>query len=336
MPRKARIDTPGALHHIIIRGIEKSKIFRNKEDYDWFLERLGIILLETLTPCYAWVLMPNHAHFLLRTGNVGIATIMKRLLTGYAQHFNRRHKRVGHLFQNRYKSVLCEEDQYFLELVRYIHLNPTRAELVKSLNSLNSYQYSGHAAIIGTAKNDWQDKDYVLSYFSKTNGKARRKYISFITDGIQQGYKPELSGGGLLRSYGGWKELTKQLQQGISVKGDERILGSSDFVLRVLEKANERLEQSASMKSRGINLEEIVKKVAKHYGIETEDLTSGTRKRHIAEARSVVCYVAVNKLKQSCEEVAKFLTISPSAVCKAISRGKAIIQETKLERIIYK
>ena len=102
MPRKARIDAPGALHHIIVRGIERRKIFYDDSDRDNFLERLGGVLTETGTPCFAWTLIPNHAHLLLRTGVTPIATVMRRLLTGYAVSFNRRHRRHGQLFQNRY------------------------------------------------------------------------------------------------------------------------------------------------------------------------------------------------------------------------------------------
>jgi len=101
MPRKARIDAPGAVQHIIIRGIERKNIFRDTIDKDIFIERFGKVVIQTSTPCYAWVLMDNHAHLLLRTGQVPIATLMRRLLTGYAQYFNRRHKRHGQLFQNR-------------------------------------------------------------------------------------------------------------------------------------------------------------------------------------------------------------------------------------------
>ena len=101
MPRKARIDPPGALHYIICRGIERRKIFNDDADRDNFMERLGTILKETSTPCYGWALIPNHFHLLLRTGKVPISTVMRRLLTGYAVSFNRRHRRYGHLFQNR-------------------------------------------------------------------------------------------------------------------------------------------------------------------------------------------------------------------------------------------
>ena len=109
MPRQARIDAPGALQHIIIRGIERKAIFKNGADRQDFIDRLGKLLHDTETACYAWALMTNHVHLLLRTGKTTISTTMRRLLTGYAVSFNRRHRRHGHLFQNRYKSILCEE-----------------------------------------------------------------------------------------------------------------------------------------------------------------------------------------------------------------------------------
>ncbi len=122
MPRKARIDAAGALHHIIVRGIERRKIFWDDADRDSFVNRLGKVLIETHTDCFAWAMIPNHVHLLMRTGLTPIATVMRRLLTGYAVGFNRRHLRHGHLFQNRYKSIICQQDPYLLELVRYIHL----------------------------------------------------------------------------------------------------------------------------------------------------------------------------------------------------------------------
>lgn len=99
MPRKARIDAPVALHHIICRGIEKRQIFKDDVDRDRFVEGLGAVLQETATPCYAWALIPNHFHLLIRTGLIPVASLMRRLLTGYAVNFNHRHRRSGHLFQ---------------------------------------------------------------------------------------------------------------------------------------------------------------------------------------------------------------------------------------------
>lgn len=165
MPRKARIDAPGALHHIIARGIERRKIYRDDTDRYAFIERLGGIIEDTGTHCLAWVLMPNHFHLLLRTGNNPVAHVMRRLLTGHAIYFNRRHRRYGHLFQNRYKSILCQEDAYLLELVRYIHLNPMRAKLVQDMNQLSKYPFSGHGAIMGKFDHPWLNIKYILALF---------------------------------------------------------------------------------------------------------------------------------------------------------------------------
>ena len=154
MPRQSRIDTAGALHHVICRGIDRQKIFTDQKDYLLFLNRLGDLLLETRTSCFACALIPNHFHLLLQTGNVPVSTMMRRLLTGYAVNYNRRHQRYGHLFQNRYKSILCQKDAYLLELVRYIHLNPIRAKLVSDYASLAAYPYCGHGILMGQKINE--------------------------------------------------------------------------------------------------------------------------------------------------------------------------------------
>ena len=195
--------------------------------------------MESSTPCYAWSLLGNHSHFLLRAGEVPIANVMRRLLTGHAVTFNRRHRRHGHLFQNRYKSILCEEDVYLKELVRYIHLNPLRAGLVKDLGELGPYPYTGHSVLMGKTKRDWQDRDYVLGYFGTSERHAKKNYLSFVAEGVESGRSPELVGGGLLRSVGGWKRLKELRDLGQKVKADERILGRPEFVERVLKEADE-------------------------------------------------------------------------------------------------
>ena len=168
MPRQARIDAPGALQHIIIRGIERRTIFKNDTDREDFIDRLGNLLQETETACYAWAFMTNHVHLLLRTGATSISTVMRRLLTGYAVSFNRRHRRYGHLFQNRYKSILCEKDPYLKQLVGCIHLNPFRAGIVETVQALRTYPFSGHCALMGKKDIFWQNTAYVLALFGKT------------------------------------------------------------------------------------------------------------------------------------------------------------------------
>jgi REP element-mobilizing transposase RayT len=219
MARKSRIDAPGALHHIIVRGIEGRSIFSDTQDYQNFLERLGTILTDSSTACYAWALMTNHAHLLLRTGTVSISTVMRRLLTGYAQQFNRRHKRCGVLFQNRYKSFLCEEEPYLRELVRYIHLNPIRAGVVKDLKALRSYPRCGHAVLLGRNHHHWQDAQYILKRFGASVKAAIGAYAAFVSKGLPAGKRPDLVGGGLLRSVGGWSALKAMRATGM---GDGR------------------------------------------------------------------------------------------------------------------
>ncbi len=255
MPRIARLDAPGVLHHIIIRGIERRKIFRDNQDRDDLLNRLGDLLPKTKTSCYAWALLSNHAHFLLRTGNLRISDLMRRLLTGYVVKFNRRHRRHGPLFQNRFKSIICQEDLYLKELVRYIHLNPFRASIVPNLNKLNGYKYCGHSTMMGKRICDWQDAGYVLGYFGDTESEAKRSYHAYVQAESNQGRRPELVGGGLIRSHGGWEAVKKiNREKGDRIKGDERILGDSDFVLQVLEETEEQFNRFYEMKRHGYDL----------------------------------------------------------------------------------
>lgn len=335
MPRKARIDAPGALHHIIIRGIEKKAIFRDALDRKHFLDRLGRILSESGTGCYAWVLMKNHGHFLLRTGLVPLATVMRRLLTGYALGFNHRHKRHGQLFQNRYKSFLCEEDLYLKELVRYIHLNPIRARVVEDLKELRSYPYCGHGVLMGQIKAEWQDVQSVLGFFGSTVSVARKAYLVFMAKGINQGRRPDLVGGGLIRSVGGWTALEEYRKSGTRIKGDERILGSSDFVEAVLKEAGENFEQRMLIRSRGPDFSDLIKIIAEHFHIDPEDIMTTNKERKISCARAVLCYLGTRKLMISCADLARELNISPSTVSRASVRGRDLPESGELQRKLF-
>ena len=170
MPRQSRLDAPGTLHHVIARGIERRKIFWKEDDYEEFVRRLDSVSSRTDVRVFAWSLLPNHFHLLLRTGDVGLSSVMRGLMTGYAAAFNRRHRRHGHLFQNRYKSIVCEEEVYVLELVRYIHLNVLRARVVSNLEELGRYRYAGHSALLGEAERPWQGTEWVLGRFGEELG----------------------------------------------------------------------------------------------------------------------------------------------------------------------
>jgi REP element-mobilizing transposase RayT len=322
------LDAPGVLHHIIIRGIERRKIFTNDRDREDFLDRLAKLLPETETACYAWVFIPNHAHFLFRTGLVPLATVMRRLLTGYAVSFNCRHKRHGQLFQNRYKSIVCQEDVYFKELVRYIHLNPVRAGIIEDLKELNRYPYCGHSTIIGKKKRPWQDVDYVLGYFGSTAKSARKAYVNYVNVGIGQGRQDELTGGGLIRSAGGWSEVKRLRRLGQThVMSDERILGDSEFVESVLSWAGEKYERHYELKRRGYDLDRIAERVAEIYGMEPREILCRGKQQRKVKARSLCSFWAVSELGMSLRELARRLEMSPPAVGFSVERGEAIARE---------
>ena len=314
MPRKSRIDAPGALHHIFVRGIKRQRIFSDDQDRDNFVKRLGDIVTETQTACFAWALIPNHAHILLRTGQAPLATVMRRLLTGYAVSFNRRHRRHGHLFQNRYKSILCQEDTYLLELVRYVHLNPLRAKILETLTESDKYPYSGHSALMGKVKRDFQDTAYVLRLFGRKVATARKAYRTYVEKGIARGRRPELVGGGLVRSAGGWSAVKAMRRAQDHMKSDERILGDGEFTQAILDRAQEHLEERYRLKAQGYDLEKVTLRVSSELGIDAEQVWRAGKHPLTVKARSLLCYWAVRKLGFSATELSKKLGISQRSV----------------------
>jgi REP element-mobilizing transposase RayT len=323
MPRQARIDAPGSLHHIICRGIEGREIFRDDDDREDFVGRLGAIVTATSTRCLAWALLPNHFHLLLQTGAAPIATFMRRLLTGYAIAFNRRHQRHGHLFQNRYKSILCQEESYLLELVRYIHLNPLRAGVVSSLEELDAYRYGGHRQMLGGHTHPWMTTTETLSRFGACQASALLEYRRFIADGAGQGKRPEFIRGALVRSACGWHET--QGTDGRPMKGDERILGDRDFVDHVLHRAGEILASRSAYRHRGINLERISDIVARVLEIPVAEVWKPGRQPLRVQARSLLCFWAVRELGESATALAERLGLSQPAVSVAVQRGEKLV-----------
>ena len=329
MPRQARIDAPRALHHIIIRGIERKRIFRSDSDRKNFLDRLGGIVSETKTDCFAWALIPNHVHLLLRTGLTPISRVMSRLLTGYAVSFNRKYRRHGQLFQNRYKSILCQEDRYLLELVRYIHLNPLRAGLVNDMKSLETYPWCGHRVLMGKGPNPWQNADYILALFADAKKPARKRYRSFVEQGISDGKRADLIGGGLLRSAGGWTALKDFRKAGIRVKGDERILGDSDFVDTVLKEGEEQLERKYWLEAQGYDLKRVVGRVAELLSMTPGEILSRQKSPKTVKGRSLLCYWANRELGMTSTQIAKRLHLSQSAISRASARGEKLANENE-------
>lgn len=321
MPRLARLDAPGVLHHVMGRGIERRKIFINKKDRNDFISRLAELAEGNAMDIYAWALLPNHFHILCKTKMRPLSSSMRKVLTGYVVNFNKRHNRHGHLFQNRYKSIVCEEDVYLMELVRYIHLNLIRAGMVKSIKELNRSPWSGHSALIGYVKRDWQDTGYVLSLFGN-GGSGKSRYMEFVKNGIDVGRRPELVGGGLIRSLGGWAEVLALRARGERQIFDQRVLGDGEFVEQVLSEMDEQSKENLRIRRNGIDLSLLAKKVCNVDGVSVGELRSGSRRREIVNSRGVFSWLAVRELGYSGAEVARFLGVTTSCVTRAVLSGE--------------
>jgi REP element-mobilizing transposase RayT len=323
MPRQPRLDIPGLLHHVIARGVDGCKIFREAWDRETFVTRLSALLLETDTDCFAWALLSNHFHLVLRPNREQLATVMRRLQTGHAVAFNRRHGRSGHLFQNRYKSVVCEEETYLLELVRYVHLNPLRAGLVSDLDRLAHYPWSGHAVLLGRRELPGQAVDEVLSRFGRTAGDARKAYQEFVAAGVAQGRRDDLVGGGLRRSLESIGPTKDRIDY------DARVLGGSEFVgrLREQETLRDRLRPP-------VPLDQLPERVGRLYDLSKDDVCRKGRKPSVVRARAMLCYVAVRELGHPTSEVASLLNMTPSGVSIAIRREQPRIDRERVRQIL--
>jgi REP element-mobilizing transposase RayT len=322
MPRSARIDAPGVLHHVIGRGIEQRPIFVDDADRDDFVSRLASLAEGGALEVYAWALLPNHFHLLCRTKHQPLSIGMHRLLTGYVVNFNKRHRRHGHLFQNRFKSIVCQEDRYLKELIRYIHLNPLRSGLVDSLDSLAVFPYGGHSAVTGRIHRPWQDTGRVLSLFGQHLRKARRTYVEFVDAGARMGRKPELVGGGLVRSLGGWSEVMALRRRGGRSACDQRILGDGEFVSRILEQVEERLRQNLRLAGSKPEIGRVGRQICEAFRVSAGELCSGSRRRPVVAARGALAWIAVRELGYSGADVARYLGVSTSCITRTVAAGQ--------------
>jgi putative transposase len=327
MPRQPRLDVPGTLHHIIVRGIERRRIVDDDGDRNEFIERVAALSTDLETSIYAWALMKNHVHMLLRSGPGGLPNFMGKLLTGYAVFYNKRHKRHGHLFQNRYKSIVCEEDSYFRELVRYIHLNPLRGDLVDDMRALDAYEWCGHASIVGNRRHEWQDTGYVLAWFGDSTKEAKKNYQKFVEKGVPLGRQPQLVGGGLIRSMGGWSQVKALRRMGDRQASDERILGSGEFVKHITAELDLKKKYRVTSQDREEKVEKAIQAVCKERDISINALQNGSRMRNISQARKTLSLKLVDEYGLTFAETARQLGVSTTAVAKILYKKKQKLNE---------
>ncbi len=247
--------------------------------------------------------------------SVSLAETMRRLLTGYAVYFNRKYNRSGHLFQNRYKSILCEEEPYLLELVRYIHLNPLRAKIVADLDGLAYYPWSGHGVLLGKRTMEGQETAEVLARFGTKRTRSVFAYQQFIADGIAAGERNDLIGGGLKRSQ------PDCMDSGAIAAFDERILGSGEFV--------EVLTGGAMLRDQNkprLTLRDLLDKVSVVTGAAVEKLQRPGKERAIARAKAVFCYCAVREYYYTATEAGRIVGIGSAGASIAVRRGGDLLE----------
>jgi putative transposase len=333
MARKARIDAPGALHHVLQRGIARGEVFRDDVDREEYVRRAELIFSETGATCFAWALMDNHIHLVLRTGRLPLSRVMQRLATGYAMHFNSRHDRVGHLFQGRFKSLLVDGECYFDELIRYVHLNPVRAGVVNSLDDLDRYSWTGHRELMGTAPNRLIDVDFVLSRFAPTVGEARKELLRWLQGGLtgtgpvdsaflESGPKgtgaPEMS-----RENDGVLEMTHAQ--------DTRVLGGDAFLVQLLREIDDEDERRRRLAGGGWGLNSVVGWVCERLGASEPLVRAGGRSAKESRARAVCAFILVEQLSFRQAEAAGELGVSQSCISQRIRVGSDIVETEEIK-----
>lgn len=274
MGRKPRVHFPGALYHVIVRGNQRQATFRSDADRRRYLDLLKQYRTRYAFRLYAYVLMSNHVHLLLEVGETPLAKAMQGLQQSYTLYFNRKYKLVGHLFQGRYKDILCDRDAYLLELVRYIHLNPVRSKIV---DTPGNYAWSSHRAYLSAGDNENVECDWILKQFSPQSNQARKLFEQFVLGGVGAGHREEF----------------------YAVK-EQRYLGDDEFLDRVDRKINKE-----PSRPRRIVLAKIEAAVCHQFELPVNLLLSPSKERRGSFGRALVACVAQELGATALNQVAK-------------------------------
>lgn len=294
MARRARAEVEGGLYHVITRGNNRRQIFNSPADFEKFLSLLAVQKLKLPFFLYAYCLMSNHVHLLIERQASTVGRIMHRLLTGYAQYYNRRYRRVGHLLQGRHKAILCQSDRYLSELVRYIHLNPVRARMV---NMPEDYRYSSHRAYLGMGPAGIVDVDPVLRHFGARKDVARDAYRQFVAAGIKQGHCEEY------------------------YAADEgRILGSEEFIDATIHRIGESGRSNRGAEKKALPVceaqpDRLVASVSKVCRIPREDFCGTGKSAPAIIAKEMLILIGL-QMGASMKALSETIGISPSALSR--------------------
>jgi len=301
MPRKKRIALIGEIHHVMSRGLDGDKIFRDDTDRKKLLSIIANAFLDAGCKCYAWVLMDNHYHLVIRPTHQSLQRIMQRINGSYARSFNIRHHRRGYLFQDRYKSLATQDYWYLRELIRYVHLNPLRAGIVQSLDDLSGYYWSGHRQILGLGNLPWYSENEVLGKFGKMRSEARKSYLKWLSEGINADE--------------GWGPKATEQEKGVN---DPRITGEASFVKKATEEFHKEQVIRNRAKQNRPELVELFKTVCSEYDMSVDmALTRGRRDKR-SEAKVIFCKRAAFLMGYSLREISTFLGVNASSVARMV------------------
>jgi len=283
MPRKARITITGAIHHIMSRGIEGKPIFLDDEGRRIFLDTLQSLLEKTGYLLYAWCLMENHYHLLIRVNEYPLGSFMRVLNGRYAQYFRKKSGTRGYLFQDRYKSIVTQDQNYIEEMVRYIHLNPVRAGICATIKQLDTYPWTGHSVIVGLQSWRIQNTMDVLKRFDRKKAVAIEKYRKYLKSGLNK--EPEIYS--IIRKTNGQSENIHNT--------GSWVIGNKEFVSKAMTADNAKRTRLARYAKEGIRIEEIAGKIAGQFGLADGEIMKRGKNNSRSEARKACAYI-LNRL----------------------------------------
>jgi len=327
-----RLDWEDALHHIMVRGIDGKGIFLEESDKSDLIARFDELVLEMDVNIYAWVIMPNHFHLLVRTGNEPIYRFMHRLLTGYAVSYNLRNDRKGYVFQGRFKSILVQEEMYFLNLMKYIHLNPLKAGLVTDFQELQEYRWCGHASILGVHKYLWHNRLYALSKFGRSTCDSISRYMKYVSEEISNKTMDELHSGTYILGKQGICDLTQESYSD-NCRGCVRVLGDKEFAASTMNKLKQmgnRIVRDREETHKEIA--ELFTWVTENMGFSTQMILGSTRNPELSNSRALIAWVLSDHLGLSQSDCSGILKMSRSGIRKAISKGKRIFADSQFAK----
>jgi len=315
MSHSPRLDGPGALHHVWSRGVARCDIYLDDRDRARFLDIVALVLKEAHGRCLAWALMSNHYHLLLETGRDPLPRVMQRINQRYAAWFNRRYDRVGRLFQDRYGSDRVGDDRHLATLIAYIHLNPVRAGIVRDVDALASYPWTGHAALVGRTPRRFHDVDRALAAFGDARRVARRGVIATMT-AVHERW---LRGGEVATPL---VELSSAAQAHDRAYGVRRVRGRWQFVERVAAELEARGVRHARFRRAGWTADAVAVHVARRLGARIDDVREGRRTAAETQARAVAAWLAWHCVGATMVEIGRALGVGAPAIAMAIGRGR--------------